>query len=167
MSTKSRLTARVCSVTDALAAFGDRYSLPLVREIFYGNRRFSDLVDLLGAPRTLLADRLRRLERLRVISRRRYSVRPPRDEYVLTKAGANLLPVLIALKEWGDRYGGNKKPSQRLAFGHRCGQPLVTATVCRECRKEVRFEDLVVTGDLRPVRRAAAPRSRNRMIRGR
>src|SRR3954466_5272524 len=87
VSPKSRPTPRVCSVTDAVNAVGDRYSLPVVRELFYGNHRFSDLAALVGAPRTVLSGRLRRLERLGVVERRRYSARPPRDEYLLTEAG--------------------------------------------------------------------------------
>jgi hypothetical protein len=66
---------------------GDRYSLPIVRELLYGNHRFSDLVVLVGAPRKLLSGRLRKLEKLGVIERRRYSARPPRDEYLLTGTG--------------------------------------------------------------------------------
>ena len=48
--------------------------------------------------------RLRRLEEAGIIERRRYSERPPRDEYVLTAAGRDLAPVLRALREWGERH---------------------------------------------------------------
>jgi DNA-binding HxlR family transcriptional regulator len=143
-------------VTDAVDALGDRYSLPLVRELFYGNHRFSDLVSLVGAPRTLLSGRLRKLEELGVIERRRYSQHPPRDEYLLTEAGRDLLPVLIALREWGDRYCHGLGGAGRLKFRHRCGKPLQTKTVCSSCGKEIRFEDLVVTGNLRPVKQTMA-----------
>jgi DNA-binding HxlR family transcriptional regulator len=138
-------------VTDAVNAVGDRYSLPVVRELFYGNHRFSDLVALVGAPRTLLSGRLRKLEKLGVVERRRYSTRPPRDEYVLTGTGRDLLPVLIAFKEWGDRHCPNRRPAAKLKFAHRCGKPLRTKTICAACHQEVRFEDLVVTGKIRPV----------------
>ena len=153
MSAQSRPTIRVCSVTDAVDAVGDRYSLPVVRELFYGNHRFSDLVALVGAPRTLLSGRLRKLEKLGVIERRRYSARPPRDEYLLTGTGRDLLPVLIAFKEWGDRHCRNSRPAMKLKFAHRCGKNLITRTICAACRGEVRFEDLVVTGKIRPVPR--------------
>ena len=140
-------------MTDAVKAVGDRYSLPLVRELFYGNHRFSDLAALVGAPRTLLSGRLRKLEELGVIVRRRYSARPPRDEYLLTDTGRDLLPVLIALKEWGDRHCPNRRSAAKLRFAHRCGRPLRTSTICAACREEVRFEDLIVTGRIRPARR--------------
>ena len=153
MSPQSRPTTRVCSVTDAVNAVGDRYSLPVVRELFYGNHRFSDLAGLVGAPRTLLSGRLRKLEELGVVERRRYSTRPPRDEYLLTETGRDLLPVLIAFKEWGDRHCPNRRPAAKLKFAHRCGKPLRTETICAACHEEVRFEDLVVTGKIRPAHR--------------
>jgi DNA-binding HxlR family transcriptional regulator len=131
---------------------GDRYSLPIVRELLYGNNRFSNLVALVGAPRTLLAGRLRKLEEVGVVERRRYSAHPPRDEYFLTKQGRDLLRVLVALKEWGDRYCLNSRDDEKLKFSHRCGKTLKTKTVCAACNKEVRFEDLVVTGKLRDSR---------------
>src|ERR1700693_855874 len=86
VSPQSRPTLRVCSVTDAVNAVGDRYSLPVVRELLYGNHRFSELAARAGARRTLLAGRLRKLEELGVVQRRRYSTRPPRDEYLLTRS---------------------------------------------------------------------------------
>jgi DNA-binding HxlR family transcriptional regulator len=150
VSPQSRPTPRVCSVTDAANAVADRYAIPIVRELFYGNGRFSDLAQLVGAPRTVLAGRLRKLEGLGIVQRHRYSERPPRDEYTLTAAGRELLPVLIAFKEWGDAHCGKSRQAERLKFAHRCGKPLRALMVCAACRKVVRFEDLVVTGPIRP-----------------
>lgn len=144
MSPKSIPTPRICSLTDAANAIGDRYSIPIVRELFYGNHRFSDLAALVGAPRTLLSGRLRKLEELGVVERRRYSEKPPRDEYMLTEAGRELLPVLISLMEWGERHLSSSRPAARLKFAHKCGADLHPETVCAACREVVRFEDLVV-----------------------
>ena len=110
MSPVSKPTARECSVTDALRLFGDRYSLAIVRELFYGNRRFVDLVAQVAAPRSVLASRLSSLVDAGVIERRMYSHRPPRDEYVLTAAGIDLAPVLLALKQWGDKWCRQANP---------------------------------------------------------
>jgi DNA-binding HxlR family transcriptional regulator len=52
-----------------------------------------------------LATRLRELEEAGVITRRRYSEHPPRDEYVLTDAGKAIKPALRALRQWGEQYG--------------------------------------------------------------
>jgi DNA-binding HxlR family transcriptional regulator len=139
---------RECSVTDAVNVAAERYSLLIVRELYYGNRRYSDLARLTGAPRTLLSGRLRHLEESGIVERRQYSAHPPRDEYLLTEAGRDLLPVLIALKEWGDRYCRGGEPT--VVFEHRCGATLQAHTVCAACGEAVRFEDLRVVGGSHP-----------------
>src|SRR6202043_4038861 len=104
MDLEDQPTKRVCSVADALSTVGDRYSLLIVREIGYGYVRFKDLVAYTGAPRDVLTSRLRRLEEVGVLERRMYSEHPPRYEYHLTQAGADLRPIVLALKEWGDQH---------------------------------------------------------------
>ena len=148
VSPTSRPTPRTCSVNDALAVLGDRYTLSIVRELFYGNHRFGSLVEQLGAPRSVLSARLSRLERTGVIARQRYSEHPPRDEYVLTDAGRELAPLLLALKQWGDRHC--RDGEQTAVFTHACGAELHTATVCAACGEPVEFPDLRVTGGTHP-----------------
>lgn len=148
VSPDSELTPRNCSVTDATNVLGDQYSIPIVRELLYGNRRFSDLAAMTGAPRSLLSGRLRRLEAAGVVERRQYNEHPPRDTYHLTDAGRSLLPVLIAFKEWGDRHC--RDGIQSATFQHACGAELHTATVCGSCRQPVAFDDLTVVGGSHP-----------------
>jgi DNA-binding HxlR family transcriptional regulator len=95
---------RPCFIADALELVGDRWSLLVLRELAFGVRRFNDIQRHTGAPRDRLADRLRRLTEAGVISRRPYSEHPPRYEYVLTPAGEALMPVLTALRQWGQQY---------------------------------------------------------------
>ena len=95
---------RVCSIADALEVLGERWSLLVLRELGFGVHRFKDIQVNTGAPRETLALRLRTLEEAGVIERRRYCEHPPRDEYLLTAAGRELLPVLGALREWGERH---------------------------------------------------------------
>jgi DNA-binding HxlR family transcriptional regulator len=95
---------RVCPIADALNIVGDRYALLVLRELAFGVRRFTDIHNATGAPRETLAARIRKLEETGVIARRRYSERPPRDEYVLSEAGEAIVPVLVALREWGERF---------------------------------------------------------------
>ena len=135
-------------MTDAIAVVGERHSLPIVRELLYGNRRFSEIADAVGLNRTLLSTRLRRLETAGVVERRRYSEHPPRDEYVLTEAGRALLPVLAALKEWGDAYCRDGLATAE--FQHRCGAVLHTRADCAACGEEIRFGDLTVVGGTHP-----------------
>jgi DNA-binding HxlR family transcriptional regulator len=102
---------RVCSIADALDVVGERWSLLVLRELGFGVHRFKDIQVNTGAPRETLALRLRKLEDAGVIERRRYCDHPPRDEYMLTPAGRDLLPVLGALREWGERHVTSARPA--------------------------------------------------------
>jgi DNA-binding HxlR family transcriptional regulator len=141
---------RPCSVADALAIVGDRYSLLIVREIGYGFVRFNEIAGFTGAPRDVLASRLRRLEELGVLERRPYSERPPRFEYHLTEMGAALRPIVIALKEWGDSH--LNAGSEPVVFEHTCGSEFHPVTVCAACREPLGPGELVVTGGTHPIR---------------
>ena len=94
-------TPRRCSIAGALDVVGEKWSLLVVRELFLGVRRFNDIAANTGAPRDILTARLRRLEDVGVVVRSEYSARPPRYEYRLTRAGRDLLPVIMALRQWG------------------------------------------------------------------
>lgn len=76
----------------------------MLRELDFGVRRFSDIQVNTGAPRETLALRLKRLEEAGLVERRQYSEHPPRDEYHLTESGRDIAPVLIALRQWGERH---------------------------------------------------------------
>jgi DNA-binding HxlR family transcriptional regulator len=149
VSPESKPTRRVCSITDALAIVGDRYALLVARELRYGQTRFQDLAANTGAPRDVLTARLRKLEQAGIIQRRRYSEHPPRYEYVLTDAGMQLQPILLALKEWGDRHCN--PGAEPIVFQHTCGADFHPQTVCAACRQPLRDGELTVTGGTHPV----------------
>ena len=132
MTTATRTTTpRRCSIAGALDVVGEKWSLLVVRELFLGVRRFSDIAANTGAPRDILTARLRRLEELGVITRRVYSERPPRHEYVLTEAGKDLRPVIWALKHWGDTYiTGEQLPPSLV---HTCGAVFEPRMACAAC----------------------------------
>ena len=88
----------------ALAQVGDRWTFLVLREAFFGTRRFTDLQSHLGIARNLLTDRLRRLVEDGLLERRQYQERPVRHEYRLTDKGRDLYPTIVALKEWADRW---------------------------------------------------------------
>ena len=124
------LTVRPCSVAAALEILGERWSLLAVREIGYGVHTFAKIAGYTGASRDILADRLRKLEGAGIIERRPYSEHPPRYEYHLTQAGRELFPVLLALREWGDRWAVTA-PS--LEYRHDCGHRLAVHRTCAHC----------------------------------
>jgi DNA-binding HxlR family transcriptional regulator len=140
---------RVCSITDALALVGERYSLLVVREIRYGRTRFTQLLNDTGAPRDVLTRRLRELEGAGIIERRLYSEHPPRHEYVLTQAGEELNPVLLQLKEWGDRH--INPGAEPVIFEHTCGAEFHARTICEACGEPIHGGDLAVCGGTHPV----------------
>jgi DNA-binding HxlR family transcriptional regulator len=140
---------RVCSITDALSIVGDRYALLVARELIYGRRRFDQIAATTGAPRDVLTARLRKLEAAGVIERRPYSERPVRHEYHLTEAGRELHPILLALREWGDRH--RNAGAEPVVFTHSCGAEFHALTVCEACREPIALGDLTVTGGTHPV----------------
>src|SRR3569833_3411274 len=96
-------TPRPCSIASALGVIGEKYSLLVLREVFFGVRRFNDLARNIGAPRDVLTARLNHLVEAGVLEKPRYSERPTRHEYHLTEAGRELQGVLLLLAGWGDR----------------------------------------------------------------
>ncbi|MFG1606936.1 winged helix-turn-helix transcriptional regulator [Actinoplanes sp. NPDC049265] len=93
-----------CGIAHALDLIGERWALLVVRELFLGPLRFSELrAGLPGASPTLLAQRLRDLERSGVVARRRLPPPAAASLYELTRHGAELEPILIALGSWGLR----------------------------------------------------------------
>ncbi|MFE7492789.1 winged helix-turn-helix transcriptional regulator [Kitasatospora sp. NPDC057541] len=93
-----------CGIAQAAAAVGDWWSLLVLREIARGHVRFDALARELGVSRKILSERLTTLAERGVLDRRRYHERPPRYEYLLTDQGRGLLPVLVALQDWADRW---------------------------------------------------------------
>ncbi|MFC3992175.1 winged helix-turn-helix transcriptional regulator [Actinoplanes siamensis] len=93
-----------CGITQALGVLTDWWTFLIVRDVAGGVTRFDALRRELGMSRRALAERLAALVEHGVLRRRRYTDRPPRYDYLLTAKGEGLLPVLLALQEWGDRY---------------------------------------------------------------
>lgn len=95
---------QVCGIAQAAVVLGDWWNVLVLREIARGRARFGELAGELGVSRKVLAERLAHLTDRGVLRRSRYQLRPPRDEYLLTEAGAALLPLLVAMQDWADRW---------------------------------------------------------------
>jgi DNA-binding HxlR family transcriptional regulator len=94
-----------CPVASALDLFGDKWTLVVLRTIFAGRTRYNELADIPERIATnILADRLERLERYGLIEKAPYQETPVRYRYSLTRAGADVLPILQSLGSWSDRY---------------------------------------------------------------
>ncbi|WP_327011088.1 winged helix-turn-helix transcriptional regulator [Dactylosporangium sp. NBC_01737] len=93
-----------CGISQALSVMGDGWTFLIVRDIAGGTTRFDALQRALGVSRRALTERLARLVEHGVLLRRQYSAHPPRFDYLLTAKGEGLLPVLVALQDWGTRH---------------------------------------------------------------
>lgn len=115
----------------ALAVVGDRWSLAVVAQLTEGAQRFNDLADALKPiARTVLSERLTRLETAGIITRRQYSDAPVRHNYRLSVSGAELARVAGVLADWGARHLGDGMPA--LTHGA-CGSGVMVAWHCSEC----------------------------------
>jgi DNA-binding HxlR family transcriptional regulator len=101
---RTRFDDRECPVAQALDRIGDWWSLMIVRDALRGLRRFEDFQASLGIARNMLSRRLKALVAAGILETRPYSERPPRHEYRLTVSGRELMPVMIALLNWGNRW---------------------------------------------------------------
>jgi DNA-binding HxlR family transcriptional regulator len=100
----SRFPAEVCSVARTLEVIGERWTLMIIREAFFGTRRFSDFEARLGIAKNVLSERLAKLIAAGVLERKAVVGRGNPGDYGLTAKGRDLFPVIIALMQWGDRW---------------------------------------------------------------
>ncbi|MFJ8105157.1 winged helix-turn-helix transcriptional regulator [Streptomyces sp. NPDC096132] len=104
MARRTSLEDSTCAIAQALDVVGDWWTLLIVRDTARGVHRFDALQRELGLSRKVLTERLRLLVEAEVLARVPYQERPVRYEYRLTPRGRALLPVLVALQDWGDAW---------------------------------------------------------------
>jgi DNA-binding HxlR family transcriptional regulator len=104
-----------CPIARSLERVGEWWSILILRDAFHGLSRFDEFHENLGIAPNMLARRLKSLVEAGPLERRRYSERPPRDEYVLPQAGRDFRPVLWALIAWGNRHFAPGGPSVVIA----------------------------------------------------
>jgi DNA-binding HxlR family transcriptional regulator len=126
------------TLSQVLTVLGDRWALLAVREISLGLRRFDEIQAATGAPRQVLTDRIHRLASAGILTTRSYQLpgQRNRNEYLLTDAGIDLLPVLAVLSDWGARHlTTNTDPE--IVYRHRGCGARVTATMHCECGEQI------------------------------
>ena len=133
----------LCPIAHSTGLVGDRWSILIVRELLMGQTRFQDLQAQTGATGQMLAGRLKRLEADGMIERHAYTQRPLRHEYRLTPKGFHLMPVILALRTWGETWC--KPPGEALAmrmFHRKCGFELDLSGRCPTCDYLVAWTDM-------------------------
>lgn len=146
----SEIGEQACPVAKSLSVLGDRWTMLVLREAFWRVRRFEDFQARTGAPRPVLAERLKMLVDQGVLERRQYSERPARFEYRLTEKGVDLYPVVISLLEWGERWMTDPDEPPVVELHHRtCGHATHPQLACSECGDFLTARD-VEARDRRP-----------------
>ena len=131
-----------CSIARSLELIGDWWSPLIVRDLFLGVVRFDDLAEDLGISRNLLTRRLKALVENGIAERMAYRQRPVRYEYRLTEAGRGLVPVLIALTAWGDRWARTKAGKPILFVHADCGKRIHAEVTCSACGEALNAENV-------------------------
>jgi DNA-binding HxlR family transcriptional regulator len=146
-----------CSLARSLEMIGDWWSPLILRDLSYGPRRFEELAEDLGISRTLLTARLQALEENGIVLRVAYQEHPPRYDYDLSEAGREVIPVLMALTAWGDRWT-SPEGGPPIVYRHRDCQHMFEPTVfCPSCRTPVTMDDVdVIAGKGRVFGRGTA-----------
>jgi DNA-binding HxlR family transcriptional regulator len=160
---RKRFADMNCGVAQALEALGDWWTLLVVRDAFFGVRRFSDFAASLGIAKNILSDRLQRLVDQGIFERVDVGESGQRFEYTLTAKGEALLPVLTALRDWSDDwvFGPGREPVivKDRTTNRRIPKLRVTATDGRPLtRKDLRV--VPGPGATAATARALAPRER-------
>src|SRR5208337_180351 len=123
-----------CPIARSLERVGEWWSILILRDAFLGSTRFDQFQKSLGIAPNMLTRRLNALVEAGLLERRRYTERPPRDEYVLTERGRDFRPVLWALLAWGNKHFAPEGPSVMVVDAE-TGQPADPARVDRATGK--------------------------------
>lgn len=130
-----------CAVARALEVVGERWTILIVRDLFYGIRRYSDLRRHIGLPPATLTSRLAHLIEQGVVER--VSGSGARDEYALTAKGESLWPVISGLAQWGNE--NYVREERRMQYTHRqCGTRLDAKGHCETCDVTPDASDIVI-----------------------
>ncbi|SNS06975.1 transcriptional regulator, HxlR family [Streptosporangium subroseum] len=131
-----------CSIARSVDLLGDWWTPLVLREAFYGTRRFDDIQRNLRIGRNILTQRLKRLVEEGMLERVPYQERPQRYEYVLTEKGRDFFPVLAAMMHWGDKWLSPDGPPINLRHHDHDTHAEV---VCAECREPLDLRDVSAT----------------------
>jgi DNA-binding HxlR family transcriptional regulator len=134
-------TAESCPIARSLEIVGERWTLLVVRDAFYGVRRFSDFRAHLGIPKAVLSERLSLLIDEGVLTKAAGC--RGRDEYVLTPKGQRLWPIIWSLASWGNE--NYVERTHRRSYRHAdCGGTIGPDRACSTCGLLPEVADLVV-----------------------
>ena len=131
-----------CSVARTMDQIGERWTVLILRDAFFGIRRFDDFQTSLGVARNILTSRLNHLVEGGIMRKDLYQDNPPRYEYRLTEKGRDLIPVITTMLAWGNRWESDTPPVDLI---HKdCGNSMHAVAVCSECGQGINAHNLTI-----------------------
>jgi DNA-binding HxlR family transcriptional regulator len=130
------------SVGRALGLVGERWTLLILRETFFGVRRYGEFARNLAIPRPTLSARLKTLVDAGLLDRVRYATDPDRHEYRLTQAGRDLFPAIVALMRWGDTYLAGPEGPPIVLRHNDCGHLDEPFLACGHCGGQITVDNV-------------------------
>jgi len=129
MAKQASLEVSECPVARTLEAIGDRWSLMIIRDAFDDIRRFSEFQKSLGLAKNILASRLKVLVELGI-----FEICPASDgsaykEYVLTERGRSVFPIVVSMRQWGERHMFSAGETHSVLLDNASDQPVMTLEV--------------------------------------
>ena len=132
---------RECGLPHALEVMGERWSFMILRAAFNGLIHFEEFSEELGIARNILSNRLARLVEHGVLARERCEEDRRKVEYRLTAKGLDLLPALMALRQWGERYGA-RISSNLVLVDTQNEEPVAPVTVRAQDGRTLQWQDI-------------------------
>jgi DNA-binding HxlR family transcriptional regulator len=158
---QSRLANKECSMARAMAVVGDRWSILILREAYYGVKRFDEFEYYVGIAPNILSVRLKKFVDAGIMTRVPLPEHSNRFEYVLTEKGRDFFPAYLALKKWGDDWLAEPAGPQVVFKERASGREVQYPELASTSGKPLRLEDVeVVPGS------GAVPFNRRRFGRG-
>lgn len=140
--TRKSLEHYNCSWAQAAEAVGDKWSMMIIRDAFFGVRTFSAFQKDIGIAKNILTQRLEHLQKHDIIQKRSIGVGSSRSEYCLTEKGLALFPVIVALGQWGDKWVFGKGREPFVVVDREKRKPVKTVRVLDSENKELRMNDV-------------------------
>jgi DNA-binding HxlR family transcriptional regulator len=130
-----------CGLPQALEVMGERWSFLILRAAFNGFIHFEEFSSELGIARNILSNRLAKLVEHGVLTREPCEADRRKIEYRLTPKGVDLLPAMLALRQWGEKHGVNVNPGLVLVDAQN-GAPVAPITIRAADGREIGWHDL-------------------------
>lgn len=135
---------QVCSVARSLLILGDRWTLLIIRDLFLGNNKFTDLHKSLGITKHRLSDRLNRLIEEGIVSKELYDESRGWHRYQLTTKGLDLFPIIVTLVQWGDKWKKDDDGIPLQLVHKTCGHVSKPELRCNVCGERIEAKDMGV-----------------------